>query len=98
MVRSVFVLAWVLLPSLAHSTPRWEKLPMPPALPEPADSGSVEVDGARIAYSVFGNGEPVVLLHGGLGNSGQFGFQMPALVDRFQVIAIDSRGQGRSTR
>jgi pimeloyl-ACP methyl ester carboxylesterase len=98
MVRLVFVLAWVLLPALAHSTPRWEKLPLPPALPRPADRGSVDVDGARIAYSVFGNGEPVVLLHGGLGNSGHFGFQMPALVDKFQVIAIDSRGQGRSTR
>src|SRR5262249_32973523 len=43
-------------------------------------------------------GEPVLLLHGGLGNSSHFGFQLPALVDRFQVIAIDSRGQGHSTR
>jgi pimeloyl-ACP methyl ester carboxylesterase len=38
-----------------------------------------------------------VLLHGGLGNADHFGFQMPALADRFQVIVIDSRGQGRST-
>jgi pimeloyl-ACP methyl ester carboxylesterase len=97
MVRLVFVLAW-LLPSFAHARPRWETLPLPPALPRSADRGSVDVDGARIAYSVFGNGEPVVLLHGGLGNSGHFGFQIPSLVDKFQVIAIDSRGQGRSTR
>ena len=98
MARLVFVLAWALLPSLAHSTPRWQKLPLPPALPRPADRGSVDVDGARIAYSAYGDGEPVVLLHGGLGNSGHFGFQMPALVGKFRVIAIDSRGQGRSTR
>jgi pimeloyl-ACP methyl ester carboxylesterase len=110
LVRLAFVVACVLLPSIAHARPRWETLPLPPALPEPADHGSVDVDGARIAYSIYGQGsgrgpgqdhgkaEPVVLLHGGLGNSSHFGFQLPALVDRFQVIAIDSRGQGRSTR
>jgi pimeloyl-ACP methyl ester carboxylesterase len=93
-------------PALADARSRWETLPLPPALPEPADRGSVDVDGARIAYSIYGKGdgqsdgkgEPVLLLHGGLGNSGHFGFQLPALVDKFQVIAIDSRGQGRSTR
>jgi len=97
-VRLAFVLACVLLPSIADARPRWMTLPLPPALPEPADHGSVDVDGARIAYAIYGKGEPVVLLHGGLGNSSHFGFQLPALVDKFQVIAIDSRGQGRSTR
>jgi pimeloyl-ACP methyl ester carboxylesterase len=104
-VRLALVLACVLpslatslAPALADARPRWETLPLPPALPEPADHGGVDVDGAKIAYSIYGKGEPVLLLHGGLGNSGQFGFQLPALVDRFQVIAIDSRGQGRSTR
>ncbi|HET7504981.1 MAG TPA: alpha/beta hydrolase [Kofleriaceae bacterium] len=98
MVRFVLVLACLVLPSIAHARPRWETLPLPPALPEPDQRGSVDVDGARIAYAIFGKGEPVLLLHGGLGNSGHFGFQVPALADRFQVIAIDSRGQGKSTR
>jgi pimeloyl-ACP methyl ester carboxylesterase len=100
-VRLAVVLACVLValaPGSAAARPRWETLPLPPALPEPTDRGSVDVDGARIAYAIYGKGEPVLLLHGGLGNSGHFGFQLPALVDRFQVIAIDSRGQGRSTR
>jgi pimeloyl-ACP methyl ester carboxylesterase len=82
----------------AAGKPRWMTLPLPPALPRADDQGSVETGGARIFYSVFGKGEPVVLLHGGLGNSGHFGFQIPALADKFQVIAIDSRGQGRSTK
>jgi pimeloyl-ACP methyl ester carboxylesterase len=78
--------------------PRWLTLPAPPAMPRPDAQDSVEIKGARIFYAVYGKGDPVVLLHGGLGNSAHFGFQLPALVDHFQVIAIDSRGQGRSTR
>jgi pimeloyl-ACP methyl ester carboxylesterase len=102
-LRLALVVVCALLPTLALARPaprpRWQTLPLPPVLPEAADHGSVDVDdGARIAYAVYGKGEPVLLLHGGLGNSDHFGFQLPALVDKFQVIAIDSRGQGRSTR
>lgn len=77
--------------------PRWQTLPAVPMLPKASDDGTVDVGGAKIYYAVYGKGSPVVLLHGGLGHAGQFGFQVPALADKFQVIAIDSRGQGRST-
>jgi pimeloyl-ACP methyl ester carboxylesterase len=77
---------------------RWQTLPLPPAMPKADGEGSVEVAGAKISYMVYGKGDPVVLLHGGLGNSEHFGFQLPVLADKFQVIAIDSRGQGRSTK
>jgi pimeloyl-ACP methyl ester carboxylesterase len=56
------------------------------------------VNGASIWYAVFGNGPPVVLLHGGLANSNYWGNQVPALAEQHQVIVIDSRGHGRSTR
>lgn len=71
---------------------------MPPAMPEPAERGSVEVTGARIYYAIYGKGDPVILLHGGLGNADHWANQVPALADKLQVIVIDSRGQGRSTR
>lgn len=77
--------------------PRWQTLPKVPAMPKASAEGTVEVAGAKIYYAVYGKGAPVVLLHGGMGHGGQFGFQVPALIDTFQVIAIDSRGQGRST-
>lgn len=79
--------------------PRWQTLPLPPPMPAPTATGHVDVGGgAKIFYATYGKGtEPVILLHGGLGNADHFGFQLPALVDRYQVIAIDSRGQGRST-
>jgi pimeloyl-ACP methyl ester carboxylesterase len=42
---------------------------------------------------------PVILLHGGLGHSGNWGYQVPTLIDSgYRVALIDSRGHGRSTR
>ncbi len=68
-------------------------------LPTADESGYVDHDGARIWYASFGAGAPVILLHGGLGHAGNWGYQVPALVaaDR-RVVVIDSRGHGRSTR
>jgi pimeloyl-ACP methyl ester carboxylesterase len=67
-------------------------------LPEGKIRGFVENDGARIWYAAYGSGSPVILLHGGLGNSGNWGYQIPALVEAgYRAIVIDSRGHGRST-
>jgi len=68
-------------------------------LPVANDHGYVEHDGARIWYATYGSGRPVILLHGGLGNSGNWGYQVPALVrNGYRAVLIDSRGHGRSTR
>lgn len=75
---------------------------MPPAMPAATTQGAITVDGAQIYYATYGihtAEPPVVLLHGGLGNSDHWANQVPALLDaKHEVIAIDSRGQGRSTR
>ncbi len=68
-------------------------------LPAATVEGHVEHNGARIWYATYGSGSPVILLHGGLGHSGNWGFQVPALLEAgHRVILIDSRGHGRSTR
>ena len=41
-------------------------------LPATTDQGYVENEGARIWYASYGTGAPVILLHGGLGNSGNW--------------------------
>lgn len=84
----------------AAGKPRWQELPLPPAMPKATSTGHVEAaGGAQIYYATYGKpaAPPVILLHGGLGNGDHFAFQVPALSERFHVIAIDSRGQGRST-
>jgi len=95
--RVVVIAAISVSVAASAGKPRWQTLPLPPAMPKADLDGVVEVGGARISFSIYGKGDPVVLLHGGLGNSSHFGFQLPALIDKFQVITIDSRGQGRST-
>jgi pimeloyl-ACP methyl ester carboxylesterase len=68
-------------------------------LPVSETQGYVENEGARIWYSSYGSGPAVILLHGGLGHSGNWGYQVPALLDSgYRVVLIDSRGHGHSTR
>ena len=72
-----------------------------PSLPATEDQGYVENKGARIWYTAYGpeSSPAIILLHGGLGHSGNWGHQLPALIGNgYRVIVIDSRGHGRSTR
>ncbi|HEV7322706.1 MAG TPA: alpha/beta hydrolase [Ensifer sp.] len=79
-------------------TPKWQTLPDTPRLPTGGQEGVVEIAGAKIWYKVYGSGPPVILLHGGLGNSDYWGLQVAALAATCQVIVMDSRGHGRSSR
>ncbi len=76
----------------------WMRLPPTPTLPKAERSGLAPVNGIRMWYAVFGHGSPVLLLHGGLANSNYWGLQVRALAPKYEVIVLDSRGHGRSTR
>lgn len=76
----------------------WKQLPSPAQMPKPTKSGYAPVNGIKMYYAIYGHGQPVILLHGGLGNADYWGNQVPALAKHFQVIVADSRGHGRSTR
>ena len=81
----------------AHAQ-QWGQLPPTPDLPKPERSGTAAVNGIRMWYAVFGHGSPVILVHGGFGNSNYWGLQIPSLARQHEVIVHDSRGHGRSTR
>lgn len=89
---------YVLSSTPVHAAQLWMTLPPTPVLPRAEESGLSPVNGIRIWYAVFGQGEPVVLLHGGLANANYWGNQVPSLARRYKVIVMDSRGHGRSTR
>jgi pimeloyl-ACP methyl ester carboxylesterase len=82
----------------AAAQPQWLSLPPTPTLPAALQSGTAPVNGIKIWYAEFGQGEPVILLHGGLANSNYWGLQVPALAAHYRVIVMDSRGHGRSSR
>jgi len=68
-------------------------------LPIAESQDFVDNKGAQIWYATYGSGKPVILLHGGLGNSGNWGYQVPVLVENgYRAVVMDSRGHGRSTR
>jgi pimeloyl-ACP methyl ester carboxylesterase len=62
----------------------------------PARTGYVPANGVNYYYEIRGEGEPLLLLHGGLGSTGMFAPVMPALAAGRQVIAVDLHGHGRT--
>ena len=63
----------------------------------PSAAGFLAVDGGNLYYEVEGAGEPVVLIHGFLGNLRMWDFQAQALAGSYRVVRCDMRGFGRST-
>lgn len=57
----------------------------------------VDIENAKIYYESYGKGEPLILLHGNNGSISDFYKLIPNLAKHFNVITIDTRGQGRST-
>ena len=60
-------------------------------------SGYVESSEAKIYYEVIGDGEPLVLLHGGLGPGNHFQHNMPEFKKHYQLIIVHTRGHGKSS-
>jgi len=99
MFRNLFTaLLFTVAIGAAHAAPQWLNLPPTPTLPKAAQSGFAPVNGIKVWYAVYGRGEPVLLLHGGLANANYWGHQVRALQRHYQVIVMDSRGHGRSSR
>jgi pimeloyl-ACP methyl ester carboxylesterase len=94
----LFALAIAAFGAPVNAAPQWLTLPATPSLPKAVRSGLVPVNGIKIWYASFGHGEPVLMLHGGLANADYWGHQVRALQTHYQVIVMDSRGHGRSSR
>ena len=96
---SFFVVAFITLASVAaQAEERWKTLPEPPAMPQANKSGYAPVNGIQMYYAVYGQGDPILLIHGGLGHADIWANQVIELSKTHRVIVADSRGHGRSTR
>lgn len=59
-------------------------------------SGYASVNGLEMYYEIHGKGEPMLLLHGGLGSFEKFNSILPMLTEERQVIGVDLHGHGRT--
>lgn len=82
----------------AFAAERWQRLPEAPAMPVSKVAGYAPVNGIHMYYAVYGAGDPVLLIHGGLGHADLWAYQVKDLMKDHTVIVADSRGHGRSSR
>jgi pimeloyl-ACP methyl ester carboxylesterase len=62
----------------------------------PTKKGHVEANGVAYYYEIHGKGEPLLLLHGGLGSIDMFAPVLPILAEGREVIGVDLYGHGRT--
>src|SRR5216684_1913237 len=64
---------------------------------EPRLSGYADVNGLHMYYEVYGEGSPLVLLHGGMLTIDlSFATLIPALAGEHQLIGVEMQGHGRT--
>src|SRR5438270_11413576 len=63
----------------------------------PNKTGHESINGVNYYYEIHGKGEPLLLLHGGLGSIDLFEPGLPALAKSRRVIAVDLHGHGRTS-
>ncbi|WAC17884.1 alpha/beta hydrolase [Luteolibacter sp. SL250] len=67
-----------------------------PEIPNRAPGALVSVNGAEIYYETFGDGPPLLLIHGGAATIESWFCQIPALAERYKLIVPEARGHGRT--
>ena len=60
------------------------------------DGQYISIFGTKLYYEEYGQGPPILLLHGGLSSMWYYRFVVPYLSNHFKVITVDSPGHGRS--
>jgi len=60
------------------------------------ETGTAEVNGARIYYEVAGEGEPLVLVHAGIADGRMWEGQISAFAERYRAVRYDLRGFGKT--
>ena len=63
----------------------------------PHESRTVTLNGIDMYYEVYGEGEPLLLLHGWTQSSKFWADYIPIYAQQYKVYAIDLRGHGRTS-
>lgn len=63
---------------------------------KPTSTGFADVNGIKLYHEIYGQGEPLVLIHGGLTTIDQMQGWVQPLAETRQVIAVEMQGHGRT--
>src|SRR5947207_1552815 len=63
---------------------------------KPTSNGYADVNGIKLYHEVYGQGEPLVLIHGGLTTIDEIQGWVRPLAKTRQVIAVEMQGHGRT--
>ena len=66
------------------------------AMPTPTASGYAPTNGVEVYYASYGEGSPIVLLHGGLMSGSSWSPILETLAENHQVVTIDLQGHGHT--
>src|SRR3989442_3548641 len=72
-------------------TERSDRVPLAPVF-----SGYADVNGIKLYHEIYGQGEPLVLLHGGLMTIGEMSTLLEPFAKTHKVIAVELQGHGRT--
>lgn len=86
-LMALAVTAAIAVPALAQEAPQ---------MLTPTKSGYAPVNGVEVYYAVYGQGDPLVLLHGGFGMIEMFGPVLGKLAENHTVIGVDLQAHGRT--
>ncbi len=86
--KTISIVFGVLVLQYAHAQTRYGS--------NPAAGKTFMHDGVKLYYEVYGTGEPLLLIHGNGGSIADFKAQIIHFRNHYEVIAMDSRDQGKS--
>ena len=96
-MKSLYPLLLVFTSSIVLFSPAVTFAQQIPYGNNPETGKYVQTEDAKIYYEVYGEGEPLLLLHGGLyGYISEYSTYLPGLIQNFKVIAVALRGHGKS--
>ncbi len=93
---AIAAFAAIIATSVAPAPVQAAENPTMTQIPKPAKSGHIAANGVNYYYAVYGKGEPLLLLHGGLGQIEMFGPNLALLAKTREVIGVDLHGHGRT--
>lgn len=90
-VKTVIVIA-----CLSFSSLQAQQTPSPKYGNNPQAGSFYSHNGVKVYYEVYGQGKPLVLMHGNGGSIGSRAKLIPEFASHYQVIALDARCHGKT--